>query len=269
MADMRDELLGTQMIFPVISFAHCQLGRLPTRTWSYFSHLAFKGKGSYHSCLVGKSAMSSFLLRSRLSVVSSLLPTLTLSGVHRQALALRRRVHFPTRVREGSFCPPTPEVLLDPSVGKPARQCGHLLPVPFTGHLTPNKCIFSFFWNVLGPIVLNCSQEKLALSLLHPPPFPSASAPPPSCFAVFSPPLSSSRGLTEGLQWQPAPPLAFQLYERITFIAIKPCHVSIPSSWKSSKCHRGFQTCVLKSMHSGPYLALSSFCDLGQIKWVD
>lgn len=176
MADMRDELLGIQMICSVISSAHCRRGRLPTRTWWDCSHLACKGKGCYHSCLVGKSAMSSCLLRSRLSVVSSFLPTLTLSGVRRQAPALRRRARFPTRVSEGPFCPLTPEVLLDPSVGKPARQCGHLPPVPLTGHLTPNKCIFSFFWNVLGPGPLSCSQQKLAVSLLPPP-----SAPLPLC----------------------------------------------------------------------------------------
>lgn len=260
MADTRDELLGVQMIRSVISSARCRLGRLPTRTWWDFSHLAFKGKGCYHSCLVGKSAMSSFLLRSRLSVVSSLLPTLTLSGVHRQAPALWRRSRFPTRVSEGPFCPLTPEVLLDPSIGKPARQCGHLLPVPLTGHLTPNKCIFSFFWNVLGPGSLSCSQQKLALSLLPPPSAPPSPLyphrPPPALLSSL-PHFSSSRSLTEGLQRQPAPPLALQLHERTTFIAIKPCHVSLPSSRESSKCHRGFQACVLKSMHSWPYLALS------------
>lgn len=76
---------------------------LPTSGPTNAFSSAFKGKDSYYSCITEKSAVSSFLLLSRLNLFA-LLPPL-LSDVPGKAPALRRRGPFPSRVREGSFCP--------------------------------------------------------------------------------------------------------------------------------------------------------------------
>lgn len=197
--------------------------------------------------------MNSLLSLSRLNVVSSLLPTLILSGVRRQAPALWRRAHFPSRGGEGSFW--TLHVLPGLSVGKLTKAISFLS--HFLGILLQTNASSHFSEICLMPtagiILLNCSQQKLSL----PPPF----LPPLLCSfpllpyphhsPVLSAAFSSLRGLTEGLQL-PAPRLDFPLNELITCISIKPHQVPIPSSWRSSNCHSGFSLCTEKIGIQGP-----------------